>query len=482
MKIKYLLPFILVIASCKKELEDKVSPKSNPPVTTSSQRSESGELIAKLIDYERVKNPGVAIEYSTKLIESSRINNDKEGEALGFYKRAYIQDQHLNEYGKSLSDYYEALKIYQELNMINEGSSCYLGMGGVYYKLGEFNKAISYYQKLLQNAEQANNKVDQAVAYRSIAICYRELNENVDHIILFFEKALEIREELHDEIGIADCYNGMAATYYDINKDYQYAKIYYLKALDILKGKDNHQLANVYFNLGLIHKELKEEKVALDYFGKSLRLAEKINYSRIHAQSREEMGMIYLNKKDYMGAIAELQEAEKIAKQANDNILLEEINQLLSVCYKETGDINKALGYAEETLKMKSINSNNELMATIKRNVQLVEVGKFESSLKKSPSSISWEWMVLGSVILITIISFLIWGIRSKREKELLAIIGEKDERIDDLKFTLMDTAKHMFDQSNELGDLKDRYNEIVDELNRRNGDEGWMNNLINSN
>ena len=76
MKIKHLLPFILVIVSCKKELEDKVVPKSNTPFTTISQRSESGELIAKLIDYERVKNPTLAIEYSTKLIESSRINND----------------------------------------------------------------------------------------------------------------------------------------------------------------------------------------------------------------------------------------------------------------------------------------------------------------------------------------------------------------------------------------------------------------------
>jgi len=401
---------------------------------------------------------------------------------LGFYKRAYIQDQHLNEYGKALPDYYEALKIYQELNLADWVSNCYLGMGGTYYKLDEFDKALVYYQKLLQNAEQANNKIDQGKAYEAMALCYRELNENVNQIVLFYKKSLELRQQLNDKIGIADCYNGIANAYYYLTDDYDKAKEYFLKSLEIQNKIVDNKLVDTYYSLGLVHKELEQEKIAIDYFGKALQVAEEINYSNIIIRSRKQFGLFYLNKEDYAGAIAELQEAEKIAKQANDNILLEEINQLLSGCYKETGDINKALGYAEETLKMRSINSNNELMATIKRNVQLVEVGKFESSLKESPSSISWEWMVLGSVILITIISFLIWGIRSKREKELLAIIGEKDERIDDLKFTLMDTAKHMFDQSNELGDLKDRYNEIVDELNRRNGDEGWMNNLINPN
>jgi len=193
--------------------------------------------------------------------------------------------------------------------------------------------------------------------------------------------------------------------------------------------------------------------------------------------------MIYLNKKDYVGAISELQEAEKIASKTNDFVLLEEINQLLSVSYKETGNSKKALSYSEATLKMKSINSQNELISVIHQKEQLHEVGKFESSLKKSPSlfMISWEWMVLISILTISLMALLIWGIRSKRENELLAIIAENEERIDDLKFTLMDTAKHMLDQSCELGDLKDRYNEIVDELNRRNGNGGFMN-LINPN
>jgi tetratricopeptide (TPR) repeat protein len=159
MKIKYIPLLIVLLTSCKKELEDKVVPQSSTSSSvSSSEPSKDLEWMIDLIDKERVTNPTQALKYATKLIEVSQLHKDRNSEAIGIYKRGYIQDQHLGELGKAYQDYYEAHKIFQELNLLNSVSDCYLGMAGVFYKLGEYKKALDYYQKLLQNAEKINNK------------------------------------------------------------------------------------------------------------------------------------------------------------------------------------------------------------------------------------------------------------------------------------------------------------------------------------
>jgi tetratricopeptide (TPR) repeat protein len=354
-------------------------------------------------------NEEQAIDYAGLMIKEGKKVGDKSAEALGYYQKGYVYDEHLSNYVDALINYFKSLEINQEIGN-NQGISCsYLRIGVVYYKLEMYDRALSYYQQFLKNAQAIDNKSDEAVAYRSIALVYRQLNQNVDQVILYYKKSLLVREELKDSIGMADCYNGIANAYYTLTDDFQQAKNYYLQAASIFKLYDKEQeLVDVYYNLGLLYKKHNEKVEATGYFQKSISLAKEIGYQQAIIDGNIQLGISQSEAKIYKSAITNLSEAKLIARKQKSIKSLIEINQLLSETYEKIHNTNEALIALKESRKYGELYTTQQYQENKELDNQRASVTSWEIKIKKSKEDTgtsTYQWLFFSLIGLITLVA-----------------------------------------------------------------------------
>lgn len=121
----------------------------------------------------------------------------------------------------------------------------------------------------LDNSKKTHNKSDEGEFNHGIGSIYQNLKQDYITAALYFTSSLELQKRLINKEGIADAYHSLAGTYY-LREDFKQAEVYYLKALEYRIANENSRLADTYFSLGLVHKELKNYTSAKLYFDKSL--------------------------------------------------------------------------------------------------------------------------------------------------------------------------------------------------------------------
>ncbi|KIM09585.1 MAG: hypothetical protein KU38_08500, partial [Sulfurovum sp. FS08-3] len=142
--------------------------------------------------------------------------------------------------------------------------------GLVYDSIGEYDKALEFYQKSLAIREEVLGikHPDTATSYNNIGEVYKSKGE-YDKALEFYQKALAIREEV---LGIkhpdtATSYNNIAHLYYAMEKYEESAK-YMQKAKDIWEKvlPDNHpNLMSAKENLSIIQQSIKPIKIDKSY-------------------------------------------------------------------------------------------------------------------------------------------------------------------------------------------------------------------------
>lgn len=180
----------------------------------------------------------------------SYINLGKCSEEKGDYEKA------LHYYQLSYNDYYEDKRIGGATSLVLEK------IGNVHYKLEQFNEAISYYSRSLQQAKKVNNQFHSSIAEYNLGRTYIKLNQ--------FETA---REFIYKSLKKA-----RNNSYNDIIRDNQYilSEIEekngnFLKALEFFKTAT--AMNDSIFNTGKIktftelqinyHLEQKEQENAI---------------------------------------------------------------------------------------------------------------------------------------------------------------------------------------------------------------------------
>lgn len=441
MKLFYItfLGFLLIITctTCKKNSLEDIENENNQFAIDDTHLALPKDLkwLSDLIEQNRSIDPSKALFHCTELIQIAQKLKDKNGEGLGYYQMGYVYEQDLQMYVNSLTNYFISLYINKEINNIKGLSSCYLRIGGVYYKVGLYEDALKYYQQFLLNAQKLGNKEDEATAYRSIALTNRRLGKDAFTIISFYDKALQIRIGLSDEIGIADCYNGIANTYLLID-NYKEAKEYYLKALAIQIKNENIVLSENYFNLAIVYKKLEEYATSFDYHLKSLALDEKLNNQMGIKDNRVQLGSLYLKQKEYVKAIDQYSKAEILAESLHDDASIVEICSRLYTCYTAIGDKNKALIYSEKGNDVQVDYQQQQIKAIKDQFQQQSEIRKIDfSSLGKKQSDHSMLWLIGMLIGLVSGAGVTLLGVKRKVKIVETPMIKLRDPKLVDLSW-----------------------------------------------
>ena len=166
-----------------------------------NEESKKGRLYNRLgwCKYEQVEYEA-AIGFYRKSIEiyEKYFPNDPDL-AMSFNNIALVYDE-MGEYTRALSYYEKALAIKQQQQSLSPNGlnleALYDNISYVYVEMGEYTKALSYKEKILESKQQISppNHLDLLGLYNNIGVIYETI-ENYSKAYSFYEKALQHAEQ-----------------------------------------------------------------------------------------------------------------------------------------------------------------------------------------------------------------------------------------------------------------------------------------------
>ena len=340
-------------------------------VLQNSQGQEDKDSLYEAAIMSVYDNPDRAIEIGKQIFNDNKSNPEKQIKALLLLSNAYA----------SKRDYEKSLEFALQTNEINKK------LDKPKLKLEILNKIASQYHQLGVN-EKAIEVLDEADL---IAKNYK----NQDSIQFIMGNNYAIRGFIYKEQLSCE----IAIDY--LNKAYNS----YLKEPEGVRTWANRSVTS--YNKGNCFIMLNQLDSAKNSFRDSNQLAEKSKANSLQAFSKKGLAQVYTLEGRYHEALAELQDAQALAKDVGDLVLNQGIFKGLSENYLALKDWNNYHFFEEEYLKNERQTQLNE-RKTINNILQnySVEIHKKEAELK-------WKFgLMISSCLLIFLGIFIsiIWG------------------------------------------------------------------------
>jgi two-component system sensor histidine kinase/response regulator len=243
-----------------------------------------------------------ALYYFNLGYEKSKETNYTVGIGRSQANIGYAYDR-LDRKKEAVKSYESALKIFRKLNIKKSINQMITNLGSIYFDLGEYKIADSYFRQVLENVKEVpSDEMGLGNALFSLGNSNRKLG-NPEKSMDYYEQSLAIREKIGDLNGIALSNWGIGQSY--INK-YQYAKA--LGYLEIAL-KNNRTLKNVYQEcvvlMGISHAYLglNDNKSAEETAKLALIKAKESNSKGLTAEALELLIEVNAAQKKYDDAL-----------------------------------------------------------------------------------------------------------------------------------------------------------------------------------
>jgi tetratricopeptide (TPR) repeat protein len=254
------------------------------------------------------------------------------------------------------------MAVQEELSDEIDKAFFYTICGMIKNKQGDYEKAIFFYEKVVEISERNLDPNDPNLAnsYNNIASAYDNKGEH-SKALSFFEKALKITQKTlptnHSLLGAS--YNNVASIYIE-KGDYSKAVSYYEQALKIYEEHlpSNHpDLATSYSNTGFSYERIGEYSKALSFLEKALQINQKIlpkNHPNL-VISYNNIASVYNQMGECLKAVSYLEKALEIQEQvlSATHPHLAAFYSTIAGTYEKLGEYLKALAFHEQALKIK---------------------------------------------------------------------------------------------------------------------------------
>ena len=225
-----------------------------------------------------------------KLLDESRKGLRKEVELVAADCYNYYQRYLLSHQNDSAAHY---LIVRTALDTDNVEWLCEAACFIEFY-LADYNKALSYFRRMLKKSELLYGKEHPAVAkaYTGIGHQYLQMGKT-DSVLPCFDEALKIRKNYFgaEHPMVANSLLNVGGYYFQ-KEQYDKALVYYSQALEIYSNASGENLedkANCYNAIGACRMKLGDSS-AIDDLKKAL----DINI-RLHGEQHPDVAMIYMN-------------------------------------------------------------------------------------------------------------------------------------------------------------------------------------------
>ncbi|XZN92604.1 MAG: CHAT domain-containing protein [Microcoleus sp.] len=248
----------------------------------------------------------------------------------------------------SLGQFARAIEFYQQLLEISReigdrtGEAASLGNLGISYRsLGQYQGAIEFYEQSLEISRELGNRQGEAISLRNLGNAYQSLGQ-LHKAIEFYEQSLEISQAICDRLGLANLLASLGNAYY-LLEIYHKAFEFYRQYLEISQDIGN-SIINSYFGNNIDNALLQYNQLV----GAEITLYDLIN---IHENVRsklvnddykvlifETQVSTYLLLQKVLVANAKFDNALEISEMGRTRILVELLQQTLLTNELPTND------------------------------------------------------------------------------------------------------------------------------------------------
>jgi serine phosphatase RsbU (regulator of sigma subunit) len=230
-------------------------------------------------------------QYAALAVQLAQKSTYKKGLGYGYvYYGIFYYNQGNYEY--ALTYYNKALKLLQEVGDQRGMGSCYINIGSIYGTKGDYNKALTFMLKGAKLKEAAKDKRGTSAAYNNIGNMYSDQGKYPE-AISYHMKSLKLKEEINDKVGVSISYNNIGLIL-EIQGKIDEAIAYQFKSLKIKEELDDKQGVSVaYSNLATLYLQQKKFEESLAYCFKSLKLKEELGEKQGEALVLSNIGATY---------------------------------------------------------------------------------------------------------------------------------------------------------------------------------------------
>jgi tetratricopeptide (TPR) repeat protein len=191
----------------------------------------------------------------------------------------------------------EIKKLNDENKYITNGK-----LGSLYLHFGEYENALSYYNKSLEISEKKDDSIGIATNLHNIGAIYQDKGD-YEAALTHYQKSKDIKEKIGDIKGVAYSLHQIGMIYQD-KGDYEAALTHYQKSKDIKeKIGDIKGVSNSLHQIGRIYQYKGDYEAALTHYQKSIEIQEKIGYIAGTAISMGQMGKVLSIKGQHKNAL-----------------------------------------------------------------------------------------------------------------------------------------------------------------------------------
>jgi Nif-specific regulatory protein len=288
----------------------------------------------------------------------------------------------------------------QSIGLLKKESSKELGlalngMGVVYWELGEFAKALNFYNKSLKVFEELKDEKGIAVVYINLGLLCTSKGESKEALD-YFEKSLRLEQKYGNITNLSFLYNNLAITWeslYEWDKSLEY----HLRSYELKEKMGNQSgMAITLCNMGLIRLRKGSLKESLEDHSKALRLFQNLEDKPGVAHSCIRLGEIYLLKEEWSKSENYLKRSLRLRQELNDKSGMADSFSLLGKLYLEAGDFATAFSQLKESLRL--YNSLENLKKMLEVSLALTELELRQNNTIEAEIHLNYAEKLLRSV------------------------------------------------------------------------------------
>jgi len=236
-----------------------------------------------------------------------------EGKAATLYDLGHFTEA-IESYHQSNAYYVRSATLDGLKSQVNN----YKWIGKSFEKLGEYEKAIQYYNERKRVFGELGDKAGEADVLDDIAYLCFEIGK-IDTAGLLYENAYRIKMDLGDKNGAGFSMASIGQVNWTLGKFEEAIRSHQL-GLKLRKEADNRSgQAYSYTKLGGLYNESGDPKKAIENFSEALEIYTALDQQKEISEVYEELGSTFRKVKDYPQAIKNYRVALGIEEQLSDN-------------------------------------------------------------------------------------------------------------------------------------------------------------------
>ena len=333
-----------------------------------------------------------------------------------------------NQYTEALSWYAKAVASHKKTGNYRGEAFVTTNIGMIYWKRGEFPRAVEYYLKALKIWEDHGVVAETSSVYDNLGNIYNE-QEQFDTALVYYQKSISIQKKYPKPATEISMTLSNTGTAYLGKGDHKNALDYFLQSLAILNPEDKESRAVSLSNVGLTYIEMKDFPRAFKYLQEALQLQSEIGDQDGKIHTLLGLAQVCIESGRLKQATVFANEAIDIARAISDRSAMDEAWLMLSEISVRSGDYKSALESFKKHIAARDSIGNKENVFKIAKLQAGLETERKQAELdllKKTTEEQRFRRNVIvaGLIALLLIASLIVsrQRLRIRKNNQLIAV------------------------------------------------------------